>query len=78
MDDVKAVILETISPGGSRTSKRVFPTTKASYEKGKRVTWEWNQNNTYGEHWYKNPDTGKIEYGWGSSCEFVGRHLDEI
>lgn len=75
---VKGLILKTISPGGSITSFRIFPTTKNDYVKGKQVAWEWNLSKTWGECWYIDPDSGEKKYAWTSSGEFIGRHIDEI
>ena len=77
--DIKGVILETISPGRAEKFKRIFPTTRSEYyKKGKRVTWEWDLSRTWGEAWYKDPDTGEIKKAWHNSGEFVGRHIDEL
>ena len=74
----KGVILETTSPDGARKSFRIFPTTKASYQKGKEVSWEWNMGEVWQACWYKDPDTGKSKPAWNASAEFVGRHLDDL
>jgi hypothetical protein len=76
--DIKAVLLETTSPGGAAKSLRVFPTTRTHFQKGKRVSWEWNSDLVVGESWYRHPETGKVTYGWRSSMEFVGRHLEDL
>lgn len=73
-----AIILETVSPGGSQKSFRVFPTTRNHFEVGQRVAWEWNPAKTWGPSWYKNPDTAKCTMAWQSSVEFIGRHLDDL
>lgn len=70
---VLAVILETTSAGGASKTSRVFPTTRADYAKGQRVSWEWNPTQTYGESWYRDPETREIKYGWTDSMEFVGK-----
>ncbi len=75
---VKAVILETESPDGVRTHRRAFPTTRTHFLKGEPVAWEWNGSQSWGESWYRDPDTGHIVYGWTSSAEFVGRNLRDI
>lgn len=73
------LILETTSPGGSSTDKRIFPTTrKGYYQKGKRVTWEWNLDRVWGAAWYKDPNTDENKQAWMSAGEFVGRHTEEI
>jgi hypothetical protein len=77
-DGVRALILETTSPDRAAKTLRVYPTTRTDYVKGKRVAWEWTSRNRYGESWYRDPDSGELKYGWTSSLEFVGRHLDEL
>jgi hypothetical protein len=72
---VLALVLETTSPGGATKALRVFPTTRADYVKGQRVSWEWNPGRIFGESWYRNPDTALIAYGWGSSMEFTGKPI---
>jgi len=76
--DVHAIILETKSPGGARTMYRVFPTTRNDYVKGKQVSWEWNMKRKWSQSWYRDPQTNDIKDAWGTSAEFVGRHLHEI
>jgi hypothetical protein len=71
------VILESTGADG-KSSNRIYPTTKAGYEIGKPVSWEWNLSQTFGETWYRDPDTGTIRYAWTSSAEFVGRHFDQL
>lgn len=75
---VLGVILETETPGGTKKFFRIFPTTKTHFQKGKRVAWEWSDQQSWGEAWYKDPDTGEIKVAWSSAMEFVGRHLDEV
>ncbi len=77
--DVKAVILETTSPGGFEKSYRIFPTKKSNYYiKGRMVSWEWNLSNVWDESWYIDPSTREKKLAWSSSCEFVGRHMEEV
>lgn len=75
---VKAVVLETTSPGGATKQLRVYPTTRTHFQKGRRVAWEWSFDHTWNESWYRDPDSNEIKYAWTSSAEFVGRHLDEL
>lgn len=76
---VVAVILETHSPDRTHVMRRIYPTTRRGYYlKGKRVTWEWSFTNTWGESWFRDPDTNKPQEAWSSSAEFVGRHTDEL
>jgi hypothetical protein len=76
--DVCGLILETTSPGGTTKQYRIFPTTRENYQRGRRVSWEWNSKNVYGPTWYKDPDTGEIKQAWLGSAEFIGRDLDEV
>jgi hypothetical protein len=47
--EVKGLILETTSPDGNKTFKRIFPTTRLQYyQKGKRVSWEPIRKNPRG------------------------------
>jgi hypothetical protein len=76
---VVGLVLETQSPGGMEMKKRIFPTTRIGYYQiGRRVAWEWNFNNKWGETWYRDLDTGEPRTAWSSSAEFVGRHIDEL
>lgn len=76
--NVKGLVLETTSPGGAQKNLRVFPTTRTHFEKGRRVAWEWNSDVVVEESWFRHPDTGNLEYAWGQSMEFVGRHLEDV
>ena len=76
-DDVRAVILETKSPGGSEMTLRVFPSTQ-QYEAGREVTYEWNMSRTWGESWYRDQASNEIKLAWSQAAEFAGRYLDEI
>ena len=75
---VRAIVLETTSPGGAKTTRRVYPTTRTHFEKGMRVAWDWSFDLGWGESWYRDPHSGLIEYGWTSSAEFIGRDLNDI
>jgi hypothetical protein len=77
-DNIRGVILETTSPGGSSASHRIYPTTSSLFVKGQRVSWEWNMSIVVGESWYRDPDTGSAKYAWGQSAEFVGRNLNDL
>jgi hypothetical protein len=77
---VKALLVDTTGPtaeGTQETRRRVFATTRTDYKKGQVLSWEWG-GRPFGESWYRHPDTGKIEYAWTGSLEFIGRPLDEI
>jgi hypothetical protein len=74
LTDVRGVILEVSSPGGTRTERRIYPTTK-QYHAGKRVAWAWNMARAFPETWYREPRTGQVAQAWNSSAEFVGEEL---
>lgn len=76
--DVRGIILETESPGGTKKFFRIFPTTRSHFQKGKRVAWEWSNEKSWGEAWYKDPDTDEIKPAWSSALEFIGRHLEDV
>ena len=76
-ENVRGIILETISPGGALKSHRIFATTRTHFEKGKRVAWEWSTERSWGESWYRDPDSNDVKYAWTGSLEFVGRHLED-
>jgi hypothetical protein len=75
---IKAVVLQTTSPGGAKKTLRAHPTTRTQFQKGDRVAWEWNRHLVVGESWYRHPDTSEVAYGWTQSVEFVGRHLEDV
>jgi hypothetical protein len=75
LTDVRAVILETTSPGGSSKSFRIYPTTRTDYRIGELVSWEWNMSRIWGQAWYRDPADGKIKQAWTQSAEFIGRRL---
>lgn len=77
-EGILAVVLQTKSPGGASTQLRVYPTTRTHFKKGSRVSWEWNSAMIIEKSWYKHPDTGAIESGWGQSMEFVGRNIEDV
>ncbi len=76
LPDVRGLILETVSPGGVETSRRIFPTTREqdAYPVGAEVSWEWGSRQ-WGEAWYRDPDTSEILPAWLGSLEFAGRPL---
>jgi hypothetical protein len=76
--DAKGLIVETTSAGGAIKTKGIFPTTRAHYQKGKRVAVEWNMQKKWPQAWYRDPDTGEIKSAWVESAEFIGRHLEDI
>lgn len=75
---VKGVILDVTSPGGVQKRRQIFPTTRLHFQKGKQVAWEWETSRTWPEAWYRDPNTGQALSAWGGSCEFIGRHLDDV
>lgn len=78
MANVHGVLLETSSPGGVSKSFRIFPTSQSHFQRGKQVSWEWNMSLVVGPAWHRDPATGQAKQSWGSSAEFIGRHLDEL
>lgn len=77
--DVKGVVLRTVrsdDPDDERL--RVFPTTRTHFRPGEPVAWEWSHEGGWGESWYRNPDTGELDYAFTSSAEFIGTPLAEI
>lgn len=77
-EDCKGVFLESLSAGGAITEYRIFPTTCVHFEKGMRVSWEWNGDHKWGNTWYRDRESNEIKYAWSSSVEFVGRDLDRL
>jgi len=75
---VKAVILETHSPGRAQINYRIFPTTKTHFSIGMQVSWEWDRSNQWGQAYYKNPADGNIKSAWNGSMEFIGRDIEKI
>ena len=75
---VKGVILRTESANGLKTSQRIFPSTKTHFQKGKRVSWEWNLDRVWPAAWYRDPESGQAKSAWSSSGEFVGRHFEDL
>ena len=75
---IKAIVLETTNPDRSNKTLRFFPTTRTGYEKGQRLSWEWNPRIVILESWVRRPDNGAIEPVWKSAPEFVGRNLDDL
>jgi hypothetical protein len=76
--NVLGVILETISPGGAIREKRIFPTTRTHFKKGKQVAFEWNNSKQWPKAWYLDPDTNEKKFAWDTSAEFVGWHLEDL
>jgi len=78
-NDVRGVILETLSPEGKSLGKHIYPTTRV-YKEGMSVSWEWNMHNRKGwdETWYKDPDAGETKMAWSGSLEFTGRDMNQF
>lgn len=75
---VKGVILRTESSSGATTRYQIFPSTKVYFREGRRVSWEWNLNDTWPDAWYRDPISDAIKPAWSSSGEFVGRHYEDM
>lgn len=79
IEGAKGLILETTSPGKAEVFKRIFPTTRSEYyQRGRRVTWEWDLSRVWAQTWYIDPDTKKKKKAWDSAGEFAGRHVEDI
>jgi hypothetical protein len=80
MTGVRGVILETTIPDGNDVTYRIFPTTRTDCEVGQQVAWEWNMDvsRIWPAAWYRDPLEGDIREAWGSSMEFIGRHLTDL
>lgn len=78
IEGVKAVILETHSPGRAQIDYRIFPTTKTHFSIGMQVSWEWGRTNKWGQAYYKDPADGNIKNAWNGSMEFIGRDIEKI
>jgi hypothetical protein len=76
--DVRAIILDSQSPGGSHSRRQPYPVGSTDLRKGQRVSWEWDMSRRFGPSWYRDPDTGEMKKAWDGSVEFAGRNLDEI
>jgi len=78
-EDVRGVLLETLSPEGESLHKQVFPTTK-TYVPGESLSWEWNlsKKRSWDETWYRDPDSMEIKPAFSASFEFIGRGLNDI
>jgi hypothetical protein len=74
---VLAVVLRTVSPG-DKVTRRVFPTTRTDYRVGQELSWDWNPARIVPESWYRNRETGAIDYAWTGAAEFVGDDLDTL
>lgn len=76
--DVRGVILDHRGPNGESFGRHIHPSRRA-YLEGQSVSWEWNLGGeSWGETWYRDPNSGEIRSAWGASLEFLGRPLDEV
>jgi hypothetical protein len=76
--DVNGVILWTLFPGDEKEATHIFPT-RRNYFAGTEVSWEWDLRGPgWGQSWYRDPMTNKIEFAWSGCLEFIGRPIDEI
>jgi hypothetical protein len=73
---VHAVVLASKPSTGGEGKRRVFPTTRAGYRPGQRVSWEWNPAVVYPKSWYRSPDSNTIVHAWDESMEFVGEPVE--
>ena len=75
LNGVCGLMLEARNSNGDYS---IFPTTRKGYQRGQRLSWEWDNGKQYGETWYKDPDSGEIKRAWLGSMEFAGRNLDDL
>ena len=73
----RAVVLEARSKEGKVKHRAAYPTS-SKYDKGDQVSWEWNMDKTFPEAWFKDPDSGELQYAWTSSAEFAGRSFSAL
>ena len=74
--DYRAVLLSNeAKPGRGRVNQSVHPVRPGAFRVGQKVSWHWDMSVVVGESWYRDPDTGKPKYGWGSSALFDGKPL---
>jgi hypothetical protein len=79
LEGVRAVILRTVdSSDPTKETFRVFPTTRTHFRTGEPVAWEWGSDRSWGESWYRDPDSGEIKYAFTSSAEFIGTPLADV
>ncbi len=74
--DFHGVMLQEERATGERSQPRVYPTTKAHFQAGKVVSWEWNMDKVFDKSWYKPPGSQTCTIAFDSSAEFVGEHFD--
>lgn len=79
LENVHGVMLESISSvDPSLRRVQVYPTTRTHFETGRRVAMEWNHDLVYHQAYYCDPSDREIKPAWGSSMEFIGRHLEDV
>lgn len=77
-NDVKGVILESMSPGGVVANRRIYPTTSTELRPGMIVSWSWESDRAWDETWYLDPESGDVVSAWQSAAEFTGQNIDDV
>ena len=75
-DDVQAILVESINPGGITSMTRIFPRKKDGLHPGDLVTFEFNVDQSWGPSWYFDEVSGEIKLAWEQAAEFVGDRID--
>lgn len=75
---VFGIILETRQkPINVLAGYSIHPTTCTHFKHGMHVIRQYSRNSSYGESWYRDPDTNEVRYAWTESAELLGRSLDD-
>jgi hypothetical protein len=73
IEAVDGVIIESISPDGTRT-KHIYPAGR-EFTEGEIVGWDWDTSRGVGEAYYMNPETEKPQPAWSGAAFFVGKRV---
>ena len=73
-----AVTLEITSPGGVQRRVQTFPTTKADFKVGTRVSWEWSFDHIWPTIWIRDPTTNEPLKVFDAAADFQGREMAEL
>jgi hypothetical protein len=74
--DIKAIIVESVDPGGVTGTTRVLPSNDSGLLPGDLVTFEFDAEQSWGPTWYRDQDSGEPEGAWEHAAEFVGIKID--
>ena len=70
--DSTIVVLKSEDPKQQHSVQECMPTRK-KYKIGQLVQWDLNNKKVYQNCWYKNPESGEIEFAWVQAVEFIGK-----